>query len=104
MPKVIVSREARRDLEGIRAYIRDDLANPDAARRILGELKKCVLSLSSMPGRGKPLDALLSVHTNYRYLVCENYCVFYLTGEAETVVVRILHQRQDCLRALFLQE
>ena len=40
MPKVIVSREARRDLEGIRAYIRDDLANPDAARRILGELKK----------------------------------------------------------------
>ena len=104
MPKVIVSREARRDLEGIRAYIRDDLANPDAARRIIGELKKSVLSLSSMPGRWKPLDALLPVHTDYRYLVCENYCVFYLTGDAETIVVRILHQRQDCLRALFLQE
>ena len=86
MPKVIVSREARRDLEGIRAYIRDDLANPDAARRILGELKKCVLSLSSMPGRGKPLDALLSVHTDYRYLVCENYCVFYLTGDALSLI------------------
>ena len=104
MPKVIVSREARKDLEGIHAYTRDDLANPDATRRILGELKKCVLSLASMPGRGKALDALLPVHTDYRYLVCENYCVFYLTGEAETIVVRILHQRQDCLRALFLQE
>ena len=102
MSKVIVSREARKDLEGIRAYIRDDLANPDAARRIIGELKKSVLSLSSMPGRGKPLDALLPVHTDYRYLMCENYCVFYLTGEAETIVVRILHQRQDCLRALFM--
>ena len=55
-----------------------------------------------MPGRGKPLDALLPVHTDYRYLMCENYCVFYLTGEAETIVVRILHQRQDCLRALFM--
>ena len=39
MSKVIVSREARKDLEGIRAYIRDDLANPDATRRIIGELK-----------------------------------------------------------------
>ena len=35
MSKVIVSREARKDLEGIRAYIRDDLANPDATRRII---------------------------------------------------------------------
>ena len=67
MSKVIVSREARKDLEGIRAYIRDDLANPDAARRIIGELKKSVLSLSSMPGRGKPLDALLPVHTCLLY-------------------------------------
>ena len=50
MSKVIVSREARKDLEGIRAYIRDDLANPDAARRIIGELKKSVLSLSVHAG------------------------------------------------------
>ena len=54
-----------------------------------------------MPGRGRPLDILLPVHTGYRYLTCENYCVFYLTGDTETIVVRILHQRQDYLRALF---
>ena len=91
MPKVIVSKEARKDLEAIRAYICDELSNPNAAQHILQSLKKCVASLESMPG-----------HTGYRYLICENYCVFYLTGDTETIVVRILHQRQDYLRALFV--
>ena len=33
MTSVIVSPAARRDLIGIRDYISDELANPDAARR-----------------------------------------------------------------------
>lgn len=102
MPKVTVSKEARKDLEAIRAYICDELSNPNAAQHILQSLKKCVASLESMPGRGRPLDILLPVHTGYRYLICEKYCVFYLTGDTETIVVRILHQRQDYLRALFV--
>lgn len=100
MARVIVSKEARKDLVNIRSYIRDELCNPSAAQRIIGELKKSVLSLGEFPAKGRPLDALIPVHTDYRYLVCENYCIFYLTGEAEVLVVRILHQRQDCIRAL----
>ena len=52
----------------------------------------------------RPLDALLSVHTEYRYLVCENYCIFYLEDNEQVIIVRILHQRQDSLRALFLEK
>lgn len=40
MARVIVSREARNDLVSIRDYIRDELCNPDAARRILAQLKR----------------------------------------------------------------
>ncbi|MBQ6399040.1 MAG: type II toxin-antitoxin system RelE/ParE family toxin [Clostridia bacterium] len=47
------------------------------------------------------LDALISVHTEYRYLPCENYCIFYLEDEKNVVIVRVLHQRQEYLRALF---
>ena len=104
MARVIVSREARNDLVSIRDYIRDELCNPDAARRILAQLKKSVSSLEHHPGRGKPLDALIAVHTEYRYLICENYCVFYVCMEEEVLVVRVLHQRQDSFRALFLPE
>ena len=79
MAKVIVSREARNDLINIQTYIRDELLSPDASKRILGELKKAMISLQDMPERGKPLDSVLSVHTEYRYLVCERYRIFYLS-------------------------
>ena len=104
MARVIVSKEARSDLVSIRDYIRDELLSPDAARRILAQLKKSVSSLEHHPGRGKLLDALIAVHTEYRYLICENYCVFYVCMESTVLVVRILHQRQDSFRALFLSE
>lgn len=102
MAQVTLSPEARRDLVSIRSYIRDELCNPAASQRIIAALKQCVTSLSSFPGRGQSLDALIPVHTEYRYLLCENYCVFYLYQEDSVIVVRILHQRQDCLRALLM--
>ena len=101
MAKVIVSREARNDLIGIRQYIREELDNPDAAARILSMLKKRMLALSEMPERGMPLDAILAVHTEYRCIVCEKYCVFYLYDGETVEVVRVLHQMQDYIRALF---
>ena len=103
MARITVSKEARKDLVSIRQYIRNELCNPDAARRIIGLIRRSIEALESFPGRGRPLDALISVHTEYRYLVSENYCIFYLSSDDDVVIVRILHQRQDCLRALFLE-
>ena len=104
MADVIVSKLARRDLVNIRDYIRDELNNPDAARRILIELKSAMEGLRDMPERGKPLDAVISVHTEYRYLVCERYRVFYLYHDDQVEIVRVLHILQDYMRALFLQQ
>ena len=42
MARVIVSKEARSDPVSIRDYIRDELLSPDAAQRILAELKKSI--------------------------------------------------------------
>lgn len=103
MAHVIITKVAQQDLRSIRAYIQDELGNPDAAQRIIAELKKSIQSLQYFPGRGRPLDALIALHTEYRYLVCENYCIFYLGDENDVAVVRILHQRQDCLRALLIK-
>ncbi len=103
MARVVVSPEARKDLISIRAYIRDELSNPQAARRIIGALRSAVEGLSLYPHKGRPLDAMIAVHTDYRYLVCENYCLFYLENDDTVVIVRILHQRQDCLRALSIE-
>ena len=102
MARVIVSQEARRDLIQIRNYIRDELCNPDAAKRIIHELRAAAQGLRNYPNRGRPLDMMIPIHTEYRYLPCENYCIFYLVGEEEVFVIRILHQKQDTLKALFM--
>lgn len=104
MAQVLLSKKAQRDLQSIRAYILEELCNPPAAARVMSRLKESIQLLETFPGRGRPLDALIPVHTEYRYLVCENYCIFYLEDGEHIVVVRILHQRQDCLRALFLDK
>ncbi|MBR0462864.1 MAG: type II toxin-antitoxin system RelE/ParE family toxin [Clostridia bacterium] len=98
---VIVSPAARNDLIGIRDYISDELANPDAALRILKQLRNGIESLQNMPERGMPLDAILSVHTDYRFLVCGNYRIFYLYEGNSVEIVRVLHNLQDYMRALF---
>lgn len=103
MAAVIVSHEARKDLEGIRAYIPEEPSNPQAATKIMGLLRGCVTSLAEMPQRGTPLDMVLSVHTEYRFLVCGQYMIYYLYDGDTVEVARVLHQRQDFIRALFVR-
>ena len=100
MIKVTVSKEARKDLVNIHRYISRESENLQAVNRIIHELRSAAEDLQLFPRRGRSLDALISVHTEYRYLPCENYCIFYLEDEENVVIVRILHQRQDYLRAL----
>ena len=102
MAIVTISRAARNDLIQIRDYIRGELSNPDAAQRIVRMLRRNVEKLGEMPERGKPLNALLSVYTEYRFLVCETYRIFYLYDGETVEIVRVLHTLQDHMRALFL--
>lgn len=101
MPSVVLSKEAQRDLRAIRDYIRDALANPGAARDTITALRDAVSSLQAMPERGIPLDKVLPVQTDFRFLICKNYRVFYLFQGDVVEVVRILHTLQDYMRALF---
>lgn len=103
MTNVRISGAAAKDLISIRDYIRNELNNPTAAVRIIRELKKAILSLADFPGRGRSLNTLIQVHTEYRYLVCGSYCIFYIFDTDSVTVVRILHQNRDYLKALFLQ-
>lgn len=102
MKKVVLSREAQKDLLAIRNYIRDELSDPDAARHTLSLLRQSIESLADLPERGTPLDTVLPVHTAFRYLLCKHYRVFYLVGADTVEVVRILHNLQDYMRALFM--
>ena len=101
MASMTMSQEARKDLVNIRSYIREELHNPDAAARIIKALRQSIVALEDLPERGTPLDTILMVHTDYRFIVCEKYCIFYLYYDGAVEAVRILHQMQHYMSALF---
>jgi len=69
MNKLLVSPEARRDLEEIKTYISEELENPVAAVNVVSRIIKSLKNLKDMPGIGSLLAAKVSFETNYRFLV-----------------------------------
>ncbi len=47
------------------------------------------------------LSAVLEFETDYRYLVCGNYIVFYRYENEKVYIVRIIYARRNYMRILF---
>lgn len=60
-----------------------------------------IRSLAEYPGMGSPLLSALDVQTDYRFLVCGNYLIFYGCEERVIFVVRVLYGRRNYMRILF---
>ena len=103
MAKVTLSKEAQRDIIAIRNYIRDELCNPSAAKHIIACLKKSIQSLEKFSGVVVRWSAAVCSY-GIQIPCVRNYCIFYLEDNERVIIVRILHQRQDSLRALFLEK
>lgn len=101
MDKLRISPEAKNDLVEIKGYISQELCNPQAAVNLVSKITKKIRGLSEHPGIGASLSSIMDIQTDYRFLVCANYLIFY-RYEAEIVFVsRILYGRRDYLRVLF---
>jgi toxin ParE1/3/4 len=83
------------DLTEIITYIASD--RPSAAEKLAARIEKNLQLLASNPRLGRiPTDEEL-LRLGYRYLVVENYLIFY-TIEPKTILVhRILHGARDYL-------
>ena len=89
-------RVAEDDLTEIVTYIAAD--RPSAAETVASKIEKNLGNLATHPHLGRiPKEEDLA-RLGYRYLVVENYLIFY-TIEGETIFVhRILHGARDYLR------
>lgn len=101
MNKVILSFDAKEDLNEIRKYITEDLNSPSAANGVVAKITKSLRNLESHPFIGAPLSSIVDFETNYRFLVCGNYLAFYRSEENTVYVSRILYGRRDYLKILF---
>ncbi len=99
--RIDITSDARDDLKQIREYISIDLNNVKAASKIVGNIIKSIRRLKDFPEIGAPLSARVSEETDYRYLVCGNYNVFYRLESQTVKIVRVLNARRNFMDILF---
>ena len=101
MLKLRINPVALQDLKGIKAYISNELCNPDAALKVLGGIIRTYEGLVQMPFVGKKLSAVIDMETDFRYCISGSYLIFYRVDSEYVSIYRILYGRRDYARILF---
>ena len=91
--KVKIYPPAQQDLQEIVDYL--NTLSPSAALRYYDKLTEETAGLSTMPERcPRPRDLALAAK-GYRYLIVENYLIFYVVSGGTVQIRRILYGRRD---------
>ena len=91
-------RAAEEDLRGIITYIALD--NPSAAAALADKIENRLSRLSSYPLLGKIPDEDELANMGYRFLVVQNYLIFYTIEERVIWVHRIIHGARNYMSLL----
>ena len=93
--KLLLSPLAADDLHSIHSYISEELDNPSAAGRLIKDIVKAYKQLKDTPLIGSLLDAKINIKTDFRYLVCRGYMIFYKVDGNAVYIYRIINGRRD---------
>lgn len=101
MNKLHLAPAAQDDLAGIKAYITEELENPQAALSTVANITKAIRMLREHARIGTPLSSVSDINSDYRYLTSGSYMIFYRAIGKEIFIDRVLYGRRDYLRILF---
>ena len=99
--KIKLSPKAIEDLQEIKSYIENDLQNPIAAKNTLNKIISTYEDLSIFPESGIPVQKYVPFTTDYRFVIANNYSIFYRIENNTVFVIRILYSKRDFLNILF---
>ena len=95
------SRQAREDIRRIYLYIAETLLVPEIASSQTSRIMKSVRTLEDMPSRHKLYEDEPWHSQGVRYFPVDNYLIFYLIEENETVsIIRIMYGGRDIRRQM----
>ncbi len=91
--KVQLSLIAKNDLRRIIMYIKDELQEPNIARKYAKLIKEEIKQLEYSPQKFAIIDIEIPNYDNIRKLIIKNYIAFYRINENEKIVYidRILY-------------
>jgi len=101
MNNILYTPEAEDDLAGINEYIAEQLESPVAAVNTVAKITKRIRKLELFPEIGTQLSSVINIVTDYRFLVCANYLVFYRIDGDDVYIIRVLYGRRDYCKILF---
>ena len=101
MFEVTISPQAAEDLRAIKNYIGEELKNPIAAHNTVKKIVETYEDLADFSEAGIPVERYVSFPTDYKFVLANNYSIFYRI-EGDTVrIIRILYARRDFVKILF---
>ena len=101
MLEVKISPQAAEDLLEIKNYIEYELQNPIAAKNIVLKIIETYENLSIFPESGIPVERYVSFPTDYKFVLANNYSIFYRIEEESVKIVRIMYSKRDFVKILF---
>ncbi len=97
---IIILASAKRDLDLLFTYIKDDLRNAIAAHNTVAKILRRVQALESFPEMGTGLAGVNQALAGYRYLIADNYLIIYKIAGTEIHIVHIPYARSNYIQLL----
>ena len=97
--KIKINPLAIIDVKMAKEYIREE--NVNAINKFTQEIERSIENLSEVPELGMELSKKINLKTDYRYLIINEYIVFYKFNSDFLFVYRILSSRRDYIKILF---
>ncbi len=101
MFEVKITPQAAEDLLEIKNYIENELQNPIAAHNTILKIVEVYENLAEFPEAGIPVSRYVAFPTDYKFVLANNYSIFYRIEDKIVRVIRILYSKRDFVRILF---
>ena len=97
--KIKVNPLAIIDVKEAKEYLREE--NINAINNFTKILTSSIENLAEFPELGMELSKKIEVKTDYRYLIIDEYIIFYKFDSKYLYIYRILSSKRDYMKILF---
>ena len=97
--KIKISPIAIKDMKEAKEYIREE--NINTVNRFTKKIIDSIENLAEFPELGMELAKKIDLKTDYRYLIVDEYIVFYKFNTETVFIYRILSSKRDYMRIIF---
>jgi len=100
MYKIKFSKDYEEDVMSSLNYIKHELKNPTAAKKLRDEIKKTNKRLKKNPFSYSAVPDEYLAAKSYRFAIVKNYIIFYIVQEKQIDVIRFLYGYRDWMNIL----